>query len=64
LAALAAELGYVDQAHLTHDASALFGRTPAALRAAAMSDFDKTRTVAGSHAGAHEDPRQSTPRRG
>lgn len=64
LATLAAALGYVDQAHLSHDASALFGRTPAALRAAAMSDFDKTRTPAGSHAGAHEDPRQSTPRRG
>lgn len=43
LAALAARLGFVDQAHLGHEASALHGRTPGQLRVRAMSDFDKRR---------------------
>jgi AraC-like DNA-binding protein len=43
LAALAAEAGYADQAHLTHETSALSGLSPARLRAAlAMSVLDKT----------------------
>ncbi|MDB4976804.1 MAG: DNA-binding protein [Myxococcaceae bacterium] len=47
LAALALALGFVDQAHLGHDARQLFGKTVGALRAEArrraMSDSYKTR---------------------
>lgn len=44
LAQLAAESGYADQAHLSHEFSALTGLTPAAVRSelASASDFDKT----------------------
>jgi AraC-like DNA-binding protein len=44
LAQLAAENGYADQAHLSHEFTALTGLTPAAVRSelAAVSDFDKT----------------------
>jgi AraC-like DNA-binding protein len=43
LAALAAEAGYADQAHLTHETRALSGLSPGRLRAAlAMSVLDKT----------------------
>jgi AraC-like DNA-binding protein len=42
LADLAAELGYADQSHLTHDVGALAGLPPARLRAHLVSDPDKT----------------------
>ena len=43
LADLAAEAGYADQAHLTHETRALSGLPPGRLRAAlAMSVPDKT----------------------
>jgi AraC-like DNA-binding protein len=45
LAALAAEAGYADQAHFTHETRDLSGLTPAQLRAAlarSMSVLDKT----------------------
>jgi AraC-like DNA-binding protein len=43
LAELAAEAGYADQAHLTHETRALSGLSPGRLRAAlAMSVLDKT----------------------
>jgi AraC-like DNA-binding protein len=43
LAELAAEAGYADQAHLTHESRALSGLSPGRLRAAlAMSVLDKT----------------------
>jgi AraC-like DNA-binding protein len=44
LAQLAADSGYADQAHLSHEFAALTGTTPAAVRSelAAVSDSDKT----------------------
>ena len=59
LAALAAQLGYADQAHLSHDCLALFGSSPARLRAQAprTSDSDKTPGLRASQA-----PRHATPR--
>jgi AraC-like DNA-binding protein len=42
LAQLAQQLGYADQAHLTHEVSELSGVTPTQLKREAMSDFDKT----------------------
>jgi AraC-like DNA-binding protein len=43
LADLAAEAGYADQAHFTHETRALSGLSPGRLRAAlAMSVLDKT----------------------
>jgi AraC-like DNA-binding protein len=44
LAQLAAEAGYSDQAHLTHEVGALTGLTPASIRSemTSTSDFDKT----------------------
>lgn len=43
LASLAAENGYYDQSHLTHDAVRFSGTTPGDLLPRAMSDFSKTR---------------------
>lgn len=45
LTAAAADAGYADQAHLSHDVVALAGLTPGRLRAALMSDTDKTQTA-------------------
>jgi AraC-like DNA-binding protein len=43
LADLAAEAGYADQAHLTHETRSLSGLSPGQLRSAlAMSVLDKT----------------------
>jgi AraC-like DNA-binding protein len=46
LSALAFELGFADQAHLSHESTRLFAKTPTQLRTEALrasaSDFDKT----------------------
>lgn len=45
LARLAADLGYADQSHLSHDVGALSGMTPGALRSVLrVSDIDTTRS--------------------
>ncbi len=43
VAALAAQNGYFDQSHLTHDAVRFSGATPGDLAPRAMTDFSKTR---------------------
>ena len=45
LAVAAADAGYADQAHLTHDVVALAGLTPGRLRAALTSDSYKTQAA-------------------
>jgi hypothetical protein len=42
-AALAAETGHFDQAHLTHDVTRFAGATPRHLASRCVSDFSKTR---------------------
>jgi AraC-like DNA-binding protein len=57
LAQLALELGYADQAHLTHDVSELAGVPPSQLKREARlaSDFDKTHAAGQAHNARHED---------
>ena len=67
LAQLALELGYADQAHLTHDVNELAGVPPSQLRREAQaaeptpSDFDKTLAAARAQTLRHEDdPNRTT----
>lgn len=58
LSTLAFELGFADQAHLSHESARLFGASPSQLRKQAqkrdLSDFDKTAPAAARQATRHE----------
>lgn len=58
LSTLAFELGFADQAHLSHESARLFGSSPSQLRRQAlvrgMSDFDKTSPPGAGQATRHE----------
>jgi AraC-like DNA-binding protein len=58
LSTLAFELGFADQAHLSHESARLFGTSPSQLRKQAakqpVSDFDKTAHVSARHTALHE----------
>jgi AraC-like DNA-binding protein len=65
LSQLAFELGFADQAHLSHESARLFGTSPSqlrqALRTRAVSDFDKTDSAPLCQAERHEREHLSSP---